>query len=276
MEVKINCHYENIDKLTKSNSVVDIYHCMQQNTRSWTDEDLKIAVAINVSFAGILRSLKLSSSPGNYKSLKIHIKRLNLSTAHLLGKAHGTTIPFKKIPTSEILVENSSYSSTTDLKQRLFKEELLKNECYICKMPPVWQEQAITLQLDHINGNSLDNRIENLRILCPNCHSQTKTFTGSNLPSRYRRIVTRCIDCQSSINLKSTRCLKCAGSYRETKVPWPPARELAEEVVKTSYRAAGKRLNVTDAAVKKYLKRKLGHAPKKHKVSHGGHNKLSS
>lgn len=251
---------------------------MQQNTsiRSWTDEDLRVAVAINTTFIGICKSLNLSRGSGNVKTVKFHIKRMNLLTNHLLGKAHRETSSPNKIPMAEILVENSSYLNTVHLKNRLLKDGLLKHECYICKIPPVWQEQKLTLQLDHINGIHSDNRIENLRILCPNCHSQTKTFAGLNRSGRYKKVIPTCIDCQTTIFQNSIRCKRCSNFYnKKSKIEWPPARELAEEVMKTSYRAAGKRLNVSDAAVKKYLKRKLGHAPKKHKVSHGGQNKLS-
>lgn len=79
----------------------------------------------------------------------------------------------------DILVENSSYS-TYHLKMRLWENNLLDKKCSECGLGEEWQERPIALQLDHINGNSKDHRIDNLRILCPNCHSQTPTYAGKN------------------------------------------------------------------------------------------------
>lgn len=83
------------------------------------------------------------------------------------------------IPLDEILIEGSSYNRY-NLKHRLLEGGLLKEECYICGQPPTWNKNPLALQLDHINGINNDNRIENLRILCPNCHTQTPTFSGKN------------------------------------------------------------------------------------------------
>lgn len=80
----------------------------------------------------------------------------------------------------DILVENSKYTYRTTLKKRLIRAGLLIYVCSECNMVPVWNNKKLTLQIDHINGVSNDNRLENLRILCPNCHTQTKTYGGKN------------------------------------------------------------------------------------------------
>lgn len=66
------------------------------------------------------------------------------------------------------------------LKKNLIRFNLLENKCNICGLPPIWNEQPLMLQLDHINGISYDNRLENLQIVCPNCHTQTDTYSGRN------------------------------------------------------------------------------------------------
>lgn len=85
----------------------------------------------------------------------------------------------RKIPDSEVFIENSLYTNNRVLlKKRLFDAGILENKCILCGQGPVWNELPLTLQLDHINGKNNDHRIENLRILCPNCHTQTDTFAG--------------------------------------------------------------------------------------------------
>jgi hypothetical protein len=82
-------------------------------------------------------------------------------------------------------VEGSTYTCTNTLKVRLLREGLLVNRCYECGMEPLWQGKRLVLILDHRNGDNTDNRLENLRLLCPNCNSQQPTFAGKN-KGRYR------------------------------------------------------------------------------------------
>jgi hypothetical protein len=84
------------------------------------------------------------------------------------------------IPLEAILEGAHPAYGTTKLKRRLLNANLLRNECYICKMPPLWNGRALVLQLDHESGDAVDHRLANLRLLCPNCHSQTRTFCGKN------------------------------------------------------------------------------------------------
>lgn len=235
--------------------------------KRWSDKDLEVALKANITISGTLRALGLSTSPGNHKSIKSALKRLNLDTSHLRGKAHGMSPGLRK-PLEQVLVENSTHSNTVSLKKRLLKEGLLRNQCEKCGIGPSWDGSELVLQLDHKNGDSFDNRLENLRLLCPNCHSQTTTFRGKSIASRYRKKVYRCSECRTPVSRKSDKCISCQGRYVESKTEWPPADELAKEVVTTSYLKVAARLGVSDNAVRKYLKRRIGFFPRKHGLVH--------
>jgi len=84
-------------------------------------------------------------------------------------------------PLAELLVENGQAGKAQRIKARLLKEGLIKDRCEICGLGPEWQGQQLVLPLDHRNGNRRDWRLENLRVLCPNCHTQTATFSGRKL-----------------------------------------------------------------------------------------------
>lgn len=166
------------------------------------------AVSESFSIAQVIKKLNLTVGGANYKMVKTNVKKLNLDISHWLGQGHykGKTSFHSpnKIPIEKILVKNSTYTNSNNLKKRLFEENLLKKNCSICKCEPIWNDKPLTLQLDHINGINDDNRIENLRLLCPNCHSQTDTFAGRKLkkPNNF-------CECGTKIKRNSKSCGPC-------------------------------------------------------------------
>jgi hypothetical protein len=147
-----------------------------------TDDQVIKLVKVNFSFESIKRELGLKVDTGaNNNWIRNKIKDLNLDTSHFTGQAHlkGKKHNFnKKIPLENVLIKHSTYSRGT-LKWRLIKEDKLISECALCKIAE-WKGIKLILVLDHINGVNNDNRLENLRLLCPNCNSQTDTFCGRN------------------------------------------------------------------------------------------------
>jgi hypothetical protein len=150
--------------------------------RTWTDEDLRAAVAEATSIAGVIRALDLTIGGSMYLRIREAIEALDLDTSHFTGQAwlRDRSNPYtRRRPLREVLVEGSTYYKTHHLKLRLVREGLKRWQCERCQRTR-WNGQRIPLQLDHINGDRTDNRLENLRLLCPNCHAQTETWCGRN------------------------------------------------------------------------------------------------
>lgn len=148
----------------------------------YTDEQFIEAVKTSLSIAEVCRKIGLKPVGGNYRTVHNKISKLNLDYSHFTGKAWNQGLRYRVIvppkPLSEILVENSTYSSYK-LAQRLEKEGLKEHKCEIyCNTE--WLGKSIKLELHHLNGNHNDNRIENLQLLCPNCHSFTDNYRGKN------------------------------------------------------------------------------------------------
>ncbi len=144
-------------------------------------DKLKEIVSRCASIAQVLKELGLKPTGGNYRILKRKLKEENISNSHFTGMGHnkGKTWNRPKIPTTEILKKGSSFQSFK-LKNRLLKEGLIENKCVDCGIGNQYNGKPLSLQLDHTNGDNTDNRLENLRLLCPNCHSQTDTYAGKN------------------------------------------------------------------------------------------------
>ncbi|HEX9722584.1 MAG TPA: HNH endonuclease signature motif containing protein [Candidatus Paceibacterota bacterium] len=150
--------------------------------RSWKLEQLEEAVRSSFSYRQVLIKLGLREAGGNYAQIRYYIKESSLDINHFTGKGWNKGLKFQPrpaIPIERILVENSTYQSFK-LKNRLFKEELKEKRCEECGWAEVSADGYLPLELDHINGNRMDNRLENLRVLCPNCHSLKPTHRGRN------------------------------------------------------------------------------------------------
>lgn len=150
--------------------------------RSWTEEQLKKAVKNSFSYRQVLSKIGLQEAGGNYEQIKKYIKEYKLEIKHFKGRGWNLGlrgIGKPRIPLEKILIKNSDFQSYK-LKKRLFAAGLKPKHCEECDWAEKTPDGYLPLELDHINGDRHDNRIENLRILCPNCHSLKSTHRGRN------------------------------------------------------------------------------------------------
>ena len=188
---------------------------MRKRTSSvWTTpkEELENVVKTSESLAEVLRKINLdpNGSGSRYRSLKDRLKEDEIDYSHIaLGQFAniGKKFPKEAIALEKVMIENSTYSRGF-LKKRLLKEGILKNRCDICSNSGHWNGTKLVMVLDHINGINNDHRLENLRMLCPNCNSQQKTFAGK----RNKKQNPKCHNCDNEVSRRSKTGL-CQSCY---------------------------------------------------------------
>jgi ribosomal protein S27E len=216
-------------------------------SRQWNNEQLITAVRTSDTLkeAALKLGLKL---PGGYKTLKKYLKILSVDTSHLKSKER-SKLP--RAPIEKVLCENSTYDYRY-VKSRALQAGLLDLKCQECGIAQTWRGKPLSLHMDHINGINNDHRIENLRLLCPNCHSQTPTYCGRNVKHPRPQVKVFCSVCGVSIHHTSTTCRKCRS--RVAKTPWPEGSVLADMVRNSNLSVVARQFGVSSNAVKKRLR----------------------
>jgi hypothetical protein len=145
-------------------------------------DEFRELMARSESLSAILRHFGLEHKGHNHHTLKARLAAEGIDFGHIDPRPEAVMVRFNRRavpPLEAVLVENSSYGRH-HLKRRLLQSGILKSECAVCGLGPVWMGQPLVMVLDHINGVANDNRLENLRMLCPNCNSQTATYCARN------------------------------------------------------------------------------------------------
>lgn len=255
--------------------------------KKYTKDNLQKIVDSSLSIAEVCRKLNMRPVGGNYKTLKKYFILFEIDKSHFTGQGWNVGKMYrnfsKTFTLEEILIEKSTYTSTGRLKNRLIKEGIKKNICEECGISE-WNGKKITLHLDHKNGDNLDNRIENLKILCPNCHSQTKTYCNCKIKSSSselrkinydnrnnlqsiskkekvkreklkREIIINYCKCGKEISKRSIHCKSCAAYNQKRKVEDRPNKNILLKMIKeTSFEAVGRSFGVTGKTIKKWIK----------------------
>jgi hypothetical protein len=231
---------------------------------SYGDADLRGAIATSRSWAEALRRLGYCPSGGNWRTLRKRTAALGLSTDHFDPYAASRERNRRvRTPLEEILIQGSTYSRTC-LKQRLYDEGLKEARCELCGQDETWRGKRMGMILDHANGVRDDNRLENLRIVCPNCAATLDTHCGRK--NREPMAPLACLRCERVFVPKygaQRYCSRECGSRwdrRGVKLPGarkverPPHDVLLREVDQLGYLAVGKKYGVSDNAIRKWLR----------------------
>jgi hypothetical protein len=202
---------------------------------------------------------------GNFRTIRRYVEEVwRIPTDHMDPSAASVAALRRRavLPLESVLVEKSTYHRG-HLKRRLYAAGLKRPVCELCGQDEVWNGRRMALILDHVNGVADDNRLENLRIVCPNCAATLPTHCGRNNPCVAPR---QCALCGADFRPErpeqrycSRRCGSSSPGRRGPrpdlrKTTRPPGSTLLAEVEQWGYAAVGRRYGVSDNAVRKWLR----------------------
>jgi hypothetical protein len=213
--------------------------------KKYEKNELKEVVSKSISYNEVLKYFNRNTSSRSYQDLKNHLKDFDIDVSHFLTKSELTKLYYQegkltKLSNDEIFNENSKISRGT-VKDRLIKDGLIPYKCILCGQDENWRGKKMSLILDHINGKNNDNRLVNLRFVCPNCNSTLHTH------------------CKGIKGLKDTKTKKIkkrkVGDRTHTrKVERPEYEILIKNVNEFGYSSTGRKYGVSDNAIRKWIK----------------------
>ena len=216
---------------------------------NYTKEELELIVKESQNYQEVAKKLGYTAIPNN-ETVKNRINLYNIDTSHFTGQT-GNSITKR---TFENVFCKDSTASQHTLRNWYLNGKYTPYECAICGAPPIWQGKEITLILDHINGEHKDNRLENLRWVCPNCNQQLPT-TGYKKYRAEQKTKKQyfCKDCGRPISAGANYCAICYLKYMR-KVERPNRDELKALIRTTPFTTIGKQYGVTDNTIRKWCK----------------------
>lgn len=235
----------------------------------YTKEVLEAAVKANVTWSGVQRTLRGKvTSGGTQGHLKNLAKRWSIAFSHFTGRSWNKGVPSgKKKKPADFLKDhgdNRLKPPNSCMLKRSLQEIGIAYACSLnCGVTDTWNGRHIVLQVDHINGNRFDCRAENLRFLCPNCHTQTETWGNKN-QDRLPPKAYECTSCGKKVTRQATKCQSCAQRSRTDArtngrydIGWPPLTEMLSMASAMNLSEIGRRLKCSGNAVRAHF-RKFG------------------
>ena len=220
----------------------------------YSKEELEEIVKGSKCMKDVLRSIGYSTVSGrNSDTVKKRIQKYGISTDHFKS-VHPT-----KRNEDNVFCNHSTATQAT--LRRWYKKISDDSKCEICGQGKMWNGKELVMTLDHKNGDNHDNRIENLRWICPNCGTQLETFTGRNIKrkneiagkAKAERKMKICPVCgKNKINSQSKMCIECRAEERRKNIP--DREELKCLIMIRSFVKVGEIYNVSDNAVRKWCK----------------------
>jgi hypothetical protein len=234
----------------------------------FSEQEARTAIAASLTFTEALRRLGMCWSGGNHRTLRKYAELWSIPTGHFDPDAarRAALVAAQRqssVPLNQVLVAGSTYSRGA-LKRRLYEAGLKRRACELCGQGETWHGRPMALILDHVNGDARDNRLENLRIVCPNCAATLDTHCGRNarLPLT-ERPCERCGELFMPKDRRQRYCSRYCGQRWSRagrpqpggrKTVRPPYEQLVAEIAATSYVAVGRKYGVTDNAIRKWLR----------------------
>lgn len=225
------------------------------NKVKWLEDELLEVVKSSKSRIECFSKLNIIPNSGNYLTLNKYIKLYNIDISHFESNTEGLKKYTLKltIPLDHILVENSLYTNRHALKEKLYKEGLKSRECELCGQDEYWKGKKISLIIDHKNGVPNDNRLENLRIVCPNCNATLDTHCRGSRVTKEIENKDFC-KCGGSKWKTSKSCVDCSKKLQR-KVERPSLYQLLKDIKETNYVLTGKKYGVSDNTIRKWIKK---------------------
>lgn len=204
---------------------------------------LRDIISKSGTYTECLEKMGIRCAGGNYETLRKYIEKFEIDISHFVDTRKIRCRRKSEIPIDSILVENSNYNRSS-LKKRLYESSLKTPICEMCGQDENWHGKKISLILDHINGVHNDNRIENLRIVCPNCNATLETHCGKNSNTKSK-----------SIHIRSKGLSDKKRTFLESrrKANRPSFDVLQKEVIENGYSATGRKYGVSDNAIRKWI-----------------------
>ena len=216
---------------------------------NYTEEELAHIISISTSWKDFARKQGYSNTPSGATLKALQKKATNYDTSHF------SSVNKNKIERTpeNTFIENSN-ASQRSLREMYRKNNYTEYVCSICGQEPTWQGKELTLILDHVNGINNDDRLENLRWVCPNCNQQLETTGSRNMNRSVFAKKYYCPDCGKEMCRGAIRCKECDTKKRIVPLEeMPVTREELKSLIRTKpFTEVGKIFGITDNGIRKW------------------------